>query len=83
MRTLLTDAERSDLLWQLFDALLKHLVKVLSSDGPIKASMLDVARHFLAMNQITATTRVGAQKGLETLQQQMERLPFDPTKKGD
>jgi len=73
MSNRLTDAQRSDLLWQLFDALLIHLHRSLTGNGPVKASFLDVARRFLASNGITATNRGEAARGLTAL----SKLPFD------
>ncbi|WP_428661391.1 hypothetical protein [Reyranella sp.] len=69
----LTDDERTGLLWALYDALLKHLHAALTSGGPVKASMLDVARRFLASQGIHATTRGEAARSLDAL----SKLPFD------
>jgi hypothetical protein len=74
---LLSDSERLNLLWQLFDALLQHLHAALTSGGdPVKASMLDVARHFLAANNISASTRADMSRGLQSLAG-FRGLPFD------
>ena len=80
---LLTDTARQRLLWELWDALLKYLHATLTSGEPVKASMLDVARHFLQSNGITVTSRAAISQGLDRLTD-MSALPFnaegDPNK---
>ena len=76
----LSDAARFELLWKLFDALLLHLVAALEKPGPVKASMLDVVRHFLAMNNITMASRADAKRGLTSLAE-FRALPFTGEKK--
>jgi hypothetical protein len=74
--TLLDDAQRIDLLWQLFDALLKHLHTALTSGDPVKASLLDVVRHFLLANNISVSNRLDMRRGLQSLAD-YRSLPFD------
>jgi hypothetical protein len=76
----LSDAQRLNLLHQLFDAMLEHLHRVMTtSKEPIKASMFDVVRHFLNDQGISATSRAEAARGVMALKQQIDNLPFDPT----
>ena len=73
---LLTDEEREAKLWALYDAVLKRLMEEVTGDGPVKASMLDVARSFLKDANITARTRSNVKRGLAGLMA-LRALPFD------
>jgi hypothetical protein len=72
----LTGHQRHGLLQQLYDALLRCLLAALTSDTPPKASLLEVARHFLVSEGITAKSRPDMRRGLEDLTA-LRRLPFD------
>jgi hypothetical protein len=74
--TPLTDEEREAQLWQLYDAVLKRLMDEVAGDGPVKASMLDVARSFLKDANVTARTRPSVKRGLAGLAA-LRALPFD------
>lgn len=75
---LLTDTERLQLLYQLYDAFLKHLHMVMTSGDPLRASFLEVVRQFLSQNGITAANRAGLRRGLENVIE-LSALPFDAT----
>lgn len=77
--TLLTIDERKELMWELYDKLAKHLLKVLSESKPgeLTASMLAVAASFLRDNEINAKNmgKRSLENGLKQTQEDM-KLPF-------
>ena len=63
----MTAEARQAALWKLYDGVLQRLLAAIEGDGPVKASLLDVARRFLASNQITANARPDLRRGLEAV----------------
>lgn len=76
---LLTIDERKELMWELYDKLAKHLLKLLSESKPgeLTASMLAVAASFLRDNEINAKNmgKRSLENGLKQTQEDM-KLPF-------
>jgi hypothetical protein len=73
---MLSSDQRQELLGQLFDAVLTHLLKAVRQDV-VRASLLHVAVMFLNQNNIRATTRVDVRAGLQSLHDDTVKLPFD------
>ena len=72
----LTPEEQQAALKKLWDAMVTRLLAALQGDKPARASMLDVARRFLADQGFTAVSRLDLRRGLETMGQ-LRNLPFD------
>lgn len=73
----MAESEELPPLWQLWHALLDHLLAALSPGAEPTAHMLNVARHFLRENGITAVHRREVHTGLRSLAD-LSKLPFDP-----
>lgn len=71
----LTDDQRSEALWKLWDAMVERLLEALTGDKPARASMLDVTRHFLKDQGIDARSRPDMRQGLKALAD-LRNLPF-------
>lgn len=71
----LTNDQRSDALWRLWDAMVERLLEALTGDQPARASMLDVTRHFLRDQGIHAQSRQDMRRGLKALAD-LQSLPF-------
>lgn len=71
----LTDAQRLDSLWQLYDAVLLHLVTALQADEAPPASLVDTARRFLNDNSINLASRPDLRRGLAVMAD-LRGLPF-------
>lgn len=76
---LLTIDERKELMWELYDKLAEHLLKLLSDSKPgeLTASMLAVAASFLRDNEINAKNmgKRSLENGLKQTREDM-KLPF-------
>jgi hypothetical protein len=76
---LLTIDERKELMWELYDKLAEHLLKLLSESKPgeLTASMLAVAASFLRDNEINAKNmgKRSLENGLKQTREDM-KLPF-------
>ena len=71
----LTDQDRLDKLWLLYDALLLHLLQAFPAEEPPPASLAQVARHFLNDNSITLASRPDLRRGLASMAD-LRGLPF-------
>lgn len=71
----LTDDQRYEALWKLWDAMIERLLAAMTSDKPARASMLDVTRKFLSDQGIDARSRPDMRRGLRALGD-LRNLPF-------
>lgn len=73
--TPLSEEERVAKLWQLYDALLVHLLQAMQADEGPSASLVDTARKFLRDNSINLSTRPDLRRGLSAMAD-LRGLPF-------
>lgn len=71
----LTDEERIAKLWQLYDALLVHLLQAMQAEEGPSASLADTARRFLNDNAINLSARPDLRRGLAAMAD-LRGLPF-------
>lgn len=71
----LTDEQRWEKLYLLYDALLVALLEAVSGEEPPSASIMNVARQFLAQNNVNLSTRPDLRRGLQSLAD-LRNLPF-------
>jgi hypothetical protein len=71
----LTNEERVDKLWRLYDALLLHLLDAFAAEERPSASLVDTARRFLNDNAINLSTRPDLRRGLAAMAD-LRGLPF-------
>lgn len=72
----LTEEQRHEKLWALWQAILKRLLEALEGDKPARASTLEVARKFLSDQGIDVRSRPDLRAGLKALAG-LQDLPFD------
>jgi hypothetical protein len=72
----MTDAQRTEAVWKLWDALANRLLESLQGDKPPRASMLHVARQFLSSQGIDARAVPELRRGLKALTE-LRDLPFN------
>lgn len=74
--TPLTDEQRIDALWKLYDALVLHLLEAFRAEKSPPANVVNVARQFLGDNHINLTSRPDLRRGLAAMAD-LRKLPFE------
>lgn len=71
----LTEEQRLEALWRLYDALLIHLLEAFQAEKPPAANLVNVARQFLGDNHINLASRPDLRRGLAAMAG-IRNLPF-------